>query len=244
MSATARVARTAPARRRPTPAAPAARRRPILTEVPAAPAVVAGRGVFALVVLGMLVAGMGVLLVLNTSLAQGAFELGALTKTQGALAVQEQHLLQQVALEESPDALQVRASALGMVPVAAPVFLRLSDGAVLGTPTAAVGVVRPRATTLAPVTGAATTASQVPVGTTTTPTPPPTTTTPPTTTPPTTTGGAVRTATANPMTATPVTAKGAPAKAAAPKRGTDAAVADPAPQSDAAVADTTPTVHR
>jgi len=238
MSATARVARTAPARRRPTPAAPAARRRPILTEVPAAPAVVAGRGVFALVVLGMLVAGMGVLLVLNTSLAQGAFELGALTKTQGALAVQEQHLLQQVALEESPDALQVRASALGMVPVAAPVFLRLSDGAVLGTPTAAVGVVRPRATTLAPVTGAATTASQVPVGTTTTPTPPPTTT------PPTTTGGAVRTATANPMTATPVTAKGAPAKAAAPKRGTDAAVADPAPQSDAAVADTTPTVHR
>jgi len=238
MSATARVARTAPARRRPTPAAPAARRRPILTEVPAAPAVVAGRGVFALVVLGMLVAGMGVLLVLNTSLAQGAFELGALTKTQGALAVQEQHLLQQVALEESPDALQVRASALGMVPVAAPVFLRLSDGAVLGTPTAAVGVVRPRATSLAPVTGAAATASQVPVGTTTTPTPPtPTTPTP-------TTGGAVRTATANPMTATPVTAKGAPAKAAAPKRGTDAAVADPAPQSDAAVADTTPTVHR
>jgi hypothetical protein len=240
MSATARVARTAPARRRPTPAAPAARRRPILTEVPAAPAVVAGRGVFALAVLGMLVAGMGVLLVLNTSLAQGAFELGALTKTQGALAVQEQHLLQQVALEESPDALQVRASALGMVPVAAPVFLRLSDGAVLGTPTAAVGVVRPRATTLAPVTGASTTASQVPVGTTTTTTPTP----PPTATPPTTTGGAVRTATANPMTATPLTAKGAPAKAAAPKRGTDAAVADPAPQSDAAVADTTPTVHR
>jgi len=238
MSATARAARTSPARRRPAPAAPAARRRPILTPVPAAPAAVAGRGVFALVVLGMLVGGMGVLLVLNTSLAQGAFELGALTKTQGALAVQEQHLLQQVALEESPDALQVRASALGMVPVAAPVFLRLSDGAVLGTPTAAVGVVRPRATTLAPVTGAATTASQVPVGTTTTPTPPPTTT------PPTTTGGAVRTATANPMTATPVTAKGAPAKAAAPKRGTDAAVADPAPQSDAAVADTTPTVHR
>jgi len=234
MSATARVARTAPARRRPTPAAPAARRRPILTEVPAAPAVVAGRGVFALVVLGMLVAGMGVLLVLNTSLAQGAFELGALTKTQGALAVQEQHLLQQVALEESPDALQVRASALGMVPVAAPVFLRLSDGAVLGTPTAAVGVVRPRATTLAPVTGAATTASQVPAGTTTTTS----------TAPPTTTGGAVRPTPANPMTATLVPATGVAAKAVAPKRGTDAAVADPAPQSDAAVADTTPTVHR
>jgi len=234
MSATARAARTSPARRRPAPAAPAARRRPILTPVPAAPAAVAGRGVFALVVLGMLVGGMGVLLVLNTSLAQGAFELGALTKTQGALAVQEQHLLQQVALEESPDALQVRASALGMVPVAAPVFLRLSDGAVLGTPTAAVGVVRPRATTLAPVTGAATTASQVPAGTTTTTS----------TAPPTTTGGAVRPTPANPMTATLVPATGVAAKAVAPKRGTDAAVADPAPQSDAAVADTTPTVHR
>jgi len=234
MSATARAARTSPARRRPAPAAPAARRRPILTPVPAAPAAVAGRGVFALVVLGMLVGGMGVLLVLNTSLAQGAFELGALTKTQGALAVQEQHLLQQVALEESPDALQVRASALGMVPVAAPVFLRLSDGAVLGTPTAAVGVGRPRATPLAPVTGAATTASQVPAGTTTTTS----------TAPPTTTGGAVRPTPANPMTATLVPATGVAAKAVAPKRGTDAAVADPAPQSDAAVADTTPTVHR
>jgi hypothetical protein len=159
MSATARSARTAPARRRPAAAPATARRRPILTEVPPAPAAVAGRGVFALV-----------LLVLNTSLAQGAFELGALTKTQGALAVQEQHLLQQVALSESPDALQVRASALGMVPVAAPVFLRLSDGAVLGTPTAAVGVVRPRATTLAPVTAAAATTTQVPSGTTTPPT--------------------------------------------------------------------------
>ena len=79
MSATARAAAARPsaARRRPTPAKAAARRRPTLTEVPAAPAAVAGAGVFALVVVGMLVAGMGVLLVLNTSLAQGAFELVA-----------------------------------------------------------------------------------------------------------------------------------------------------------------------
>jgi hypothetical protein len=93
---------------------------------------VAGNGVFALIVVGLLVAGMGVLLVLNTTLAAGAFELGSLARTQNQLAVSEQQLLQQVALEESPVSLQTRANALGMVPVAAPVFLRLADGAVLG----------------------------------------------------------------------------------------------------------------
>ena len=134
MSATARAATARPttARRGPTPARAGARRRPVLTEVPAAPSAVAGNGVFALIVIGLLVGGMGVLLVLNTTLAAGAFELGRLTSTQNQLAVSEQQLLQQVALEESPVSLQTRANALGMVPVAAPVFLRLADGAVLG----------------------------------------------------------------------------------------------------------------
>jgi hypothetical protein len=111
-----------------------------LTPVPAAPAAVAGNGVFALIVVGMLVTGMGVLLVLNTSLAQGSFELGALNSAKSRLAVQEQQLLQQVALAESPEALQHRADVLGMVPVAAPVFLRLADGAILGTPVPAKAV--------------------------------------------------------------------------------------------------------
>jgi hypothetical protein len=119
--------------------------------VPSAPAVVAGNGVFALVVVGLLVAGMGVLLVLNTSLAQGAFELGALDSAKSHLAVQEQQLLQQVALAESPEALQHRADVLGMVPVAAPVFLRLADGAILGDPAPAKAATSaPRATGLAP----------------------------------------------------------------------------------------------
>jgi hypothetical protein len=155
VSATARAAAARPsaARRRPTPAKTAARRRPTLTEVPAAPAAVAGAGVFALVVVGMLVAGMGVLLVLNTSLAQGAFELGALDKTQAQLAVQEQQLVQQLALTESPDALQRRANQLGMVPVAAPVFLRLADGVVLGTPVPAKGATSTDRTQGLPSTG-------------------------------------------------------------------------------------------
>ena len=40
---------------------------------------------------------------------------------------------------ESPQYLAVNAEALGMVPNADPVYLRLSDGAVLGEPTAAPG---------------------------------------------------------------------------------------------------------
>jgi hypothetical protein len=158
VSATARAAASRPARRGPAASRPVARRRPALTPVPAAPAAVAGNGVFALVVVGMLVAGMGVLLVLNTSLAQGAFELGALNSTKSHLAVQEQQLLQQVALAESPEALQHRADVLGMVPVAAPVFLRLADGAVLGDPVPAKALGAQRGTGL-PATGGAATAS-------------------------------------------------------------------------------------
>nr|MDA8436553.1 hypothetical protein [Actinomycetales bacterium] len=153
MSATARAATARPRTVRHQPARATARRRPVLTEVPPAPASVAGNGVFALVVVGLLLVGMGVLLGLNTSLAQGAFEISALTRTQNALAVQEQQLLQQVAVAEAPESLQQRADALGMVPVASPVFLRLADGAVLGTPVPAVAVPRVRRGTTLPVTG-------------------------------------------------------------------------------------------
>jgi hypothetical protein len=92
---------------------------------------------FSLVVLGILVGGAVMLLVLNTSLAQGAFELSELGKQQRELAVSEQTLLQEVAKAESPESLQRRAQDLGMVPVASPVFLRLADGRVLGVPKAA-----------------------------------------------------------------------------------------------------------
>jgi len=157
MSATARAATSRPARRGPAATRPVPRRRPALTPVPAAPAAVAGNGVFALVVVGMLVAGMGVLLVLNTSLAQGAFELGALNSAKSHLAVQEQQLLQQVALAESPEALQHRADVLGMVPVAAPVFLRLADGAILGDPVPAKALTSAQRATSLASTGSTTT---------------------------------------------------------------------------------------
>lgn len=152
MSSPARSARPSTSSRRPSSGGPAARaaarRRAQIVALPAPRPNVAGNGVFALVVVGMLVGGMVMLLVLNTSLAQGAFEIGTLTRTENQLAVQEQGLLQDVARAEAPESLQERADALGMVPVVAPVFLRLADGAVLGTPKAA------KAVTKLPATGA------------------------------------------------------------------------------------------
>ncbi len=105
-----------------------------LTVVPAPRARVAGTATFSLVIAGILVAGMVILLFLNTTLAQGAFAIHELTKAQTALTITQQQLAQQVAAAESPEQLQVRANALGMVPSDNPVFIRIADGKVLGTP--------------------------------------------------------------------------------------------------------------
>jgi hypothetical protein len=151
VSTATRAARTSSASGSRNVAARAAERRraarPALREVPPPAPAVAGAGVFALVVTGLLVGGMVLLLVLNTSLAQGAFEIGALTKEQRELAVTEQRLLQEVAVAESPESLQREARRLGMVASVAPVFLRLADGTILGTPQPAdaVAVRAPRA---------------------------------------------------------------------------------------------------
>ena len=56
---------------------------------------------------------------------------------------EEQALIQKVAEQESPIALTQRARALGMVPSASPVFLRLSDGKILGVPRAAKAAPKP-----------------------------------------------------------------------------------------------------
>lgn len=139
MSATARSTATRPVTPRATRAPhSSARRRPTLREVPPPAAKVAGSGVFAVIVVALLLGGMVSLLVLNTTLAQGAFEIGSLTKVSRDLAVNEQKLLQKVAHAESPESLQSRADDLGMVPATAPVFLRLADRAVLGSPSPAV----------------------------------------------------------------------------------------------------------
>ena len=117
MSAAARATATRPSSRPAAPRAAATRvRRPALAPVPPPAPSVAGNGMFAFIVAGLLVLGMVGLLVLNTTLAQGAFEIGSLTTVQRDLAVNEQRLLQTVARAESPESLEQRADELGMVP--------------------------------------------------------------------------------------------------------------------------------
>lgn len=99
----------------------------------------ASRGVFALVVTGLLGVGMVLILVINTSLAQGAFTVSELQAEQATLSQQEQALSEQVAAAAAPENLEQQARALGMVPSENPVFLSLPGGKVLGKPKPAAG---------------------------------------------------------------------------------------------------------
>lgn len=98
----------------------------------------ASRGVFALVVGGLLIAGMVVILVINTTIAQSAFTVSELQAQQAVLTQQEQQLSRQIADAAAPDALEQKARAMGMVPSESPVFLN-PDGSIVGNPKPARG---------------------------------------------------------------------------------------------------------
>lgn len=89
-------------------------------------------GVFAVVCLAVLTAGMLGMLVVNTWLAQGAFTVNELNAQKTLLAEQEQQLSEDIAIASAPLQLETKARELGMVPQDSPAFLRLSDGAILG----------------------------------------------------------------------------------------------------------------
>lgn len=113
----------------PTYAPLATPRRPSLRSVPLA-ASHAPRAPF--VVLVLLVLGIGLigLLILNTALQQGSFELGELQSTTDELRDRQTDLADRVAARSAPDALADEAARLGMVPAdEAPLFLDLSGGA-------------------------------------------------------------------------------------------------------------------
>ncbi|MCR2785885.1 MULTISPECIES: hypothetical protein [unclassified Microbacterium] len=70
---------------------------------------------------------------------QGSYEVAQLTREQRDLTYQKQILTDDVAGLNSPQFLAANASALGMVIAESPSYLRLSDGAVLGTGAASLG---------------------------------------------------------------------------------------------------------
>ena len=99
----------------------------------------ASRGTFVVIVTGILALALLVMLIINTSLAQGSFTVQALRAEHQALQEQEQVLLEEVEAASAPIALEYRARELGMVPSMTSVFISVPDGRVLGKPRPAPG---------------------------------------------------------------------------------------------------------
>ncbi|WP_173923869.1 hypothetical protein [Agromyces sp. Marseille-P2726] len=97
------------------------------------------RLVYAIVALGGVAVIVVAQLLLSIAVAQGAYEIDGYQLRQAVLAREEQKLSEDLDRVQSPQYLAMNAEALGMVPNTSPVYLRLSDGAVLGEPTPATG---------------------------------------------------------------------------------------------------------
>ncbi|WP_378146133.1 hypothetical protein ACFJGV_00970 [Cnuibacter sp. UC19_7] len=98
---------------------------------------------YAAVVIGGVLAIVITQLMLSVGLSQGAYEIESLQSSQKELDRTNQTLSEQMDKLSSPQNLASQAETLGMVSNSAPVYLRLSDGAVLGSPSpaAATGTV-------------------------------------------------------------------------------------------------------
>ncbi|MCX5407817.1 hypothetical protein OHA37_28610 [Streptomyces sp. NBC_00335] len=92
----------------------------------------AARTPFVLLVVALLGGGLISLLLLNSALNQGSFQLSKLKKETTVLTDEEQALQRDVDGYSAPDALQRRAHELGLVPGGSPVFIG-PDGKVAGT---------------------------------------------------------------------------------------------------------------
>ncbi|RLV48956.1 cell division protein FtsL [Nocardioides mangrovicus] len=97
----------------------------------------ARRAPFVALVVLLLGGGVAGLLAFNTSMQQASFHATALENRADALTAKKQALSMQLAAKRDPQALAARAKALGMVVPTDPAFIRLTDGTILGQPTAA-----------------------------------------------------------------------------------------------------------
>ncbi|MET9773849.1 septum formation initiator family protein [Streptomyces sp. NPDC006367] len=93
----------------------------------------AARAPFALLVVLLLGGGLVGLLVLNSALSAGSFQLDDLKEETKSLTDEEQALQRDIDAYSAPQALQHRARELGMVPGTDPAFLA-PDGTVKGSP--------------------------------------------------------------------------------------------------------------
>jgi len=100
----------------------------------------APRAPFVGLVLFVVVAGVLGILVLNTKIAENAFQLTYLQHQQDGLNEREQQLNQKLADDRSPTNVAAKGRALGLVGVGQPAFMTLPNGAVIGVPQPALGV--------------------------------------------------------------------------------------------------------
>lgn len=103
----------------------------------------ASKRTFIFIILGMIISGMMTLLYINTVAAQASFQKYELQIQLSQMTALEQSIASTVSLSESPGMLLESAKTMGMVPAQTPVFLRLSDREILGTPVVAPAQVVP-----------------------------------------------------------------------------------------------------
>ncbi|MET9253063.1 hypothetical protein ACGFZL_21975 [Streptomyces sp. NPDC048182] len=118
----------------------------------------AARAPFVLLVVLLLGGGLICLLMLNSALSEGSFQLDDLKQETKGLTDEEQALQRDIDAYSAPRALQRRARELGMVPGGDPAFLA-PDGTVKGSPSPAAPAAAPLV--LAPEALTAPTASPV-----------------------------------------------------------------------------------
>lgn len=92
----------------------------------------AGSAWFPVLCFALLVAGLGAVLGLNTSMAQDSFEVTALEARSASLADKEDSLSQTINDRAAPQRLATEADALGMVPAGSAAFIDVDKGNILG----------------------------------------------------------------------------------------------------------------
>ena len=96
---------------------------------------------FVLLLMGLLGGGLVCLLPINTTLAEGSFQITAMQHKNADLTQQEQALQQQIVQEQSPASIAARARQLGMQQSGRLRFVNLKTGRVYSQPAHVPGVI-------------------------------------------------------------------------------------------------------
>jgi len=112
--------------------------RPRLKVAPPPP-VTGPRVPFVALILALVVVGVLGILVVNTKIAENAFQIEKLKETGSALDLQQQELQREIAQAQAPGNLTAQARKLGMVGGGDPAYNRLQDGKIIGIPKPGAG---------------------------------------------------------------------------------------------------------